>query len=213
MDTRGQGGGHAGGATPDPVGGGPSYPGFMTRGIQDKDTYFYRRVYTDAVQAVRAVRGAGFVDPSRIAVLGASQGGGIALAVAGLVPDLAAVHLQAPFLCDMRRATLITNAEPYAEIGGYLSAHRTSVDELFATLGYFDGIGFARRATAPAWFSTGLMDDVCPPSTVFGAFHSYGGPKQIQVWDYNSHEAGGSHDLEIALAAFEPLLSPGEPAE
>ena len=210
MDTRGQGGGQAGGSTSDPAGGGPSHPGFLTRGIQDKETYFYRRVYTDAVQAVRAIRGAGFVDPGRIAVAGASQGGGIALAAAGLVPDLAAVYLQAPFLCDIRRATLITNADPYAEIVGYLSSLRTSAAEVFATLAYFDGIGFAKRATAPAWFSAGLMDDVCPPSTVFGAFHSYGGPKQIQLWDYNGHEAGGSYDLEIVLADFASLLSPGE---
>lgn len=207
MDTRGQGGGYAGGVTPDPAEcGGPSQPGFLTRGIQDKDAYYYRRVFTDAVAAVRAVRGAEFTDPERVAVVGASQGGGIALAAAGLVPDLAAVYAQAPFLCDIRRATLITNAEPYAEIGRYLAAHRDFVAEAFATLAYFDGIAFARRATAPAWFSTGLMDDICPPSTAFGAFHAYGGPKRIQIWDYNGHEAGGSDDLEIVLSAFEPLL-------
>jgi cephalosporin-C deacetylase len=212
MDTRGQGGGYAGGgATADPAGSGPSYPGFLTRGIQDKHSYYYRRVFTDAVAAVRAIRGAGFADPARVAVVGASQGGGIALAAAGLVPGLAAVYVQAPFLCDIRRATLITDAEPYAEIGGYLAAHRDSVSEVFATLAYFDGIAFARRATAPAWFSAGLMDSVCPPSTAYGAFHAYGGPKQIRLWDYSGHEAGGSHDLEIVLAAFETLLSPGTP--
>jgi cephalosporin-C deacetylase len=206
MDARGQGGGYAGGVTPDPAGSGPSQPGFLTRGIQDKHTYYYRRVFTDAVAAVRAIRGAEFTDPERVAVVGASQGGGIALAAAALVPDLAAVYAQAPFLCDIRRATLITDAEPYAEIGRYLATHRGFVAEAFATLAYFDGIAFARHATAPAWFSTGLMDNICPPSTVFGAFHSYGGPKQIQVWDYNGHEAGGSDDLELVLSAFEPLL-------
>ena len=206
MDTRGQGGGYAGGVTPDPAGSGPSQPGFLTRGIEDKHTYYYRRVFTDAVAAVRAIRGAEFIDPERVAVVGASQGGGIALAAAGLVPDLAAVYAQAPFLCDIRRATLITDAEPYAEIGRYLAAHRGFVAEAFATLAYFDGIAFARRATAPAWFSTGLMDNICPPSTAFGAFHAYAGPKQIQVWDYNGHEAGGSDDLELVLSAFEPLF-------
>ena len=90
--------------------------------------------------------------------------------------------MQAPFLCDIRRATLITDAEPYAEIGGYLAAHRDSVSGVFATLAYFDGIAFARRATAPAWFSAGLMDSVCPPSTAYGAFHAYGSPKQIRPW-------------------------------
>jgi cephalosporin-C deacetylase len=59
MDTRGQGGDHAGGDTGDPVGtSGPSYPGFMTRGIADPETYFYRRVFVDAVRAVQAVRAA-----------------------------------------------------------------------------------------------------------------------------------------------------------
>jgi hypothetical protein len=56
------------------------------------------------------------------------------------------------------------------------------------------------------------MDDVCPPSTVFGAFHAYRGRKQIEVWEYNGHEAGGSHDLEIVLGAFGSLLTPDGPA-
>jgi cephalosporin-C deacetylase len=200
------GGAHAGGDTPDPVGAGPAYPGFMTRRIADKETYFYQRVFTDAVRAVQAVRNVDTADPARVGVIGASQGGGIALAVAGLAPDLCAVHIQAPLLCDIRRATRITNSGPYLEISGYLAAHRGSVTNVFETLAYFDGIAFAQRANAPAWFSTGLMDQVCPPSTAFGAFHAYAGRKEIQVWEYNGHEAGGSSDLEIALNAFRSSL-------
>jgi cephalosporin-C deacetylase len=205
MDVRGQGGGYAGGDTADPSGSGPSAPGFLTRGIESPQTYFYRRVFVDAVRAVQVLRQQESVDPRRVTAFGASQGGGIALAVAGLVPDLAGVFVQAPFLCDIRRATLVTDTEPYREISRYLAAHRTSVDRLFSTLGYFDAIGFARRATAPAWFSAALMDDVCPPSTVFGAYHAYAGPKRIAVWEYNGHEAGGSDDLATALAAFRDL--------
>jgi cephalosporin-C deacetylase len=206
MDTRGQGGGYAGGDTGDPVGSGPSYPGFMTRGITDPETYFYRRVFTDAVRAVQVMRGIDQVDPARVAVTGASQGGGIALAVAGLVPDLAAVYVQAPFLCDIRRAARVAGSGPYAEITAYLAARRRFVAAAFHTLAYFDGIAFAHRATAPAWFSTALLDDVCPPSTVFGAFHAYAGKKEIQLWECNGHDAGGSDDLEIAVAAFRSLL-------
>lgn len=211
MDTRGQGGDHAGGDTPDPLGSGPSYPGFLTRGIEDPLTYYYRRVFTDAVRAVEVVRGLDVVDPARVAAVGASQGGGIALAVAGLVPDLSALFVQSPFLCDIRRATRITDAFPYSEIVGYLATRRHAVEQTFATLAYFDGIGFAARAHAPAWFSTALMDDVCPPSTAFGAHHAYSGAKRIQVWDYNGHEAGGSADWDIALAALGSLLRAGEP--
>jgi cephalosporin-C deacetylase len=206
VDVRGQGGGHAGGDTGDPVGAGPSHPGFLTRGVESPETYFYRRVYVDAVRAVRVLRELDEVDPARVAAIGASQGGGIALAVAGLVPDLAALHAQAPFLCDIRRASRITGAGPYQEIREYLAAHRGSVERVFQTLGYFDGVGFARRAAAPAWFSTGLMDEICPPSTAFGAYHAYAGPKHIQVWEYNGHDAGGSDDLALVLSAFGSLF-------
>lgn len=176
MDARGQGGGYAGGATGDPVGSaGPTGPGFLTRGLEGPETYYYRRVFVDAVRAVGVLRGHVAVDASRVAVAGASQGGGIALAVAGLVPDeVAALYAQAPFLCDIRRATRITDAAPYRELAEYLATHRTSAEHVFATLAYFDGLGFAERATAPAWFSAGLMDAVCPPSTAFGAYRVYG---------------------------------------
>ncbi|MEV6424666.1 alpha/beta fold hydrolase [Streptomyces sp. NPDC051662] len=209
MDARGQGGAHAGGATGDPVGSGPSHPGFLTRGIEDKETYYYRRVFTDAVRAVEAVRSLDFVDPPRVAVAGNSQGGGIALAAAGLVPDLAAGYFQAPFLCDVRRAVRITATAPYAELTGYLAARRHRTDAVFGTLAYFDGVGFARRALAAAHFSTGLADDICPPSTAFGAYHAYRGPKRITTWEFNGHEAGGSEDLADALAVFHDVLAPG----
>ncbi len=202
MDTRGQGTG----ATPDPVGAGPSVPGFLTRGIESPDSYYYRRVFTDAVRAVEAVRSLPDVDPGRVAVVGASQGGGIALAVGGLVPDLRALVVQAPFLCDFPRATVITDAAPYAEVAAFLKARRGDVAGALRTLSYFDGIAFSRRATAPAWFSTGLMDDICPPSTVFAAYNEYAADKKIAVWPYNGHDAGGSHDTAHCLEILRDVL-------
>ncbi|WP_329454651.1 acetylxylan esterase [Streptomyces sp. NBC_01497] len=210
VDARGQGGAHAGGSTGDPVGSAPAYPGFLTRGIEDKETYYYRRVFTDAVRAVDAVRSLGTVDERRVAVAGNSQGGGIALAAAGLLPDLAAAYFQAPFLADVRRAVRITASAPYSEITGYLAARRSSVEAVFHTLDHFDGVAFARRALAPAHFSTGLTDDVCPPSTTFGAYHAYRGPKTIRAWEFNGHEAGGHDDVADALSAFRAATAKGE---
>ncbi|MDV5149708.1 acetylxylan esterase [Streptomyces sp. SBC-4] len=200
MDTRGQGSGWATGDTSDPVGSAPAAPGFMTRGIEDPATYYYRRLFTDAVRAVEAARSHPLVDAGRTAVTGGSQGGGITLAVAGLVRDLVAVAPDVPFLCDFPRATTITDRRPYREIGTYLKAHRGRVQRARDTLAYFDGVHFAARATAPALFSTALEDLTCPPSTVFAAFNAYAEEdKEIEVYDFNDHEGGGSFQQAAQL--------------
>ena len=193
MDTRGQGSNWLSGDTPDPEpdGGNPHYPGFMTRGIFDPETYYYRRVFTDAVRAVEAAREHPAVDAGRLAVSGASQGGGIAIAVGGLLPDVRVVMPDVPFLCHYRRATEITDSNPYQEIVRFCMAHRDRLDTVFATLSYFDGVNFAPRARGRALFSVGLMDQTCPPSTVFAAYNHFAGPKDIRVWRYNQHEGGG----------------------
>ena len=191
MDTRGQGSVWSAGDTPDLGVTGPSIPGVMTRGIESRETYYYRRLFTDAVRAVEVARELPGVDGSRVAVLGGSQGGGISLAVAGLVPGLAAVIPFVPFLCDFPRALTIHDNDPYNEVVRYLATHRDRVSQVHETLSYFDGVNFSRRATAPAWFSAALMDEICKPSTVFGAYNAYAGPKQLDVWPYNGHEGGG----------------------
>lgn len=192
MDTRGQGSAWSVGDTPDPTGAAPSHPGFMTRGILDPKEYYYRRVFTDAVRAIDAVKTRAEIDPARIAVCGGSQGGGIALAVAGLEPTLWAAMPDVPFLCDFPRSVGLTSRDPYSEIVRYLTVHRDKAATAFHTLGYFDGVNMARRANAKALFSVALMDDVCPPSGVFGAFNDYAGAKDIVSYNYNKHEGGGS---------------------
>jgi cephalosporin-C deacetylase len=191
VDTRGQGSGWTTGATADPGRSGPSQPGFLTRGIEAPETYYYRRVYADACRAVEALRGYPAVDPRRVVAAGASQGGALALAVAALVPDaVAAVLCDVPFLCDVRRAATIAQSDPYLELVRYLAAHRDRVEQTFATLAHFDGAVLARLATAPALFSVAMMDPVCPPTTVFAAYNAYAGPKDIAVYEFNGHEGG-----------------------
>ena len=210
MDTRGQGSSWRRGDTPDlePDGANPQFPGFMTRGILSPHTYYYRRLFTDAVRAVETAQAHPAVDPQRIAITGGSQGGGVTLAVAGLVPGLAAVMPDVPFLCHYRIATEITDADPYHEITRYCKVHRDKIETVFNTLAYFDGVNFAAHSNTPALFSTALMDDVCPPRTVFAAYNHYAGPKQIKVWPYNQHE-GGETDQVIEkmrfLARYLPL--------
>ncbi len=196
MDTRGQGSRWRQGDTADlPThGSSPHVPGFMTLGVLDPETYYYRRVFMDGVRAVEAVLGHTAVDPERIAVTGGSQGGGITIAVAGLLPQtVKAAMPEVPFLCHYRRATEIVETMPYNEIAIFCSTHRDKIETVFNTLSYFDGVNFASRAVANALFSAGLMDTICPPSTVYAAYNHYAGPKEIRAYTYNNHEGGGNH--------------------
>jgi len=191
MDTRGQGSGWSMGATADPVGTTASTPGMMTKGVLDKQDYYYRRLFTDAVRAVDMLVAQDFVDAGRVAVCGGSQGGGIALAVAGIDPRVQAVMSDVPFLCDYPRAVQKAGRDPYLEIVRFLAQHRDKKARVFETLSYFDGVNFARQARAAALFSVAVMDETCPPSTVYGAFNAYGGTdKRMEEYEFNNHEGG-----------------------
>ena len=207
MDTRGQGSTWQPGDTPDPEpeGSNPHHPGFMTRGVLNPKTYYYRRVFTDAVRAIEAAQSFVAVDAERIAVTGGSQGGGITLAAAGLSAAVKAVMPDVPFLCHYRRATQLVDTLPYGEITNFLKVHREKVETVFHNLGYFDGMSFAARANGKALFSVGLMDTICPPSTVFAAYNHYAGAKEIRVYEYNNHEGGATLQAEVKLKFLQGL--------
>jgi cephalosporin-C deacetylase len=199
MDTRGQGTTWREGHTPDieTEPGNAQYPGFMTRGILKPSSYYYRRVFTDAVRAIEAAKAYPAVDGSRIAVTGGSQGGGIAIAAAALEPSVGLCLPEVPFLCAYRRATELIDTMPYGEITNYLKTHRSHLETVFNTLSYFDGVNFAARARSKALFSVGLMDTICPPSTVYAAYNHWQGAKEMRVYPYNNHEGGQNvHFLE-----------------
>jgi len=155
----------------------------------------------DAVRAICAARSSPMVDPGLVALTGRSQGGGIAIAASALSSDIAMVLPDVPFLCNFERAVATTDENPYFEISRYLRAHRSEQDQVFQTLSYFDCVHFAKRSRAQALFSVGLMDNICPPSTVFSAYNHYQGKKEIKVYPFNLHDGGGSHQdiLKIEL--------------
>jgi cephalosporin-C deacetylase len=209
MDVRGQGSGWSPGDTPDRDAEAPHphHPGFMTKGVLDPPQYYYRRVVTDAVRAVEAARAHPAVDPNRIVVAGASQGGALTLLVAGLVPDLAGAMPDVPFLCHFPRSLDVAIEGPYLEITRYLKVHRDHVEQVFSTLSYIDGLNFAVRANAPALFSVALLDTVCPPSTVYAAYHHYAGPKAIELYRFNAHEGGEQFHVQPRLKFLRDAFS------
>ncbi|WP_026459590.1 acetylxylan esterase [Schaalia vaccimaxillae] len=217
MDTRGQGGTWGnGGSTGDPGASGSADQGFMTRGIEDPRDHYYRRLYVDAHHCVEAAASLDVVDEARIGVQGISQGGALTIAAAALNPRVAAAMPDVPFMCHIDRAVTISAATPYEEVVRYLHVFRDREELVLGTLSYFDCALLARRACAPALFSTALLDTTCPPSTVFAARNAWGAnapevgacarpSADIEVYPYNEHEGGEAYQWLRQIAWLDAL--------
>jgi cephalosporin-C deacetylase len=186
MDTRGQGGRWSTGATS------PANSTVMTTDITRPEDYYYTLLFADAARAVRTAADLG--QAAQVATAGASQGGALALAAAALVPDLVAVcHADIPFLCDIQRAITLAPVAPYTEIPDFLANNTTLIPAALDTLRYIDCALLARRITAQCLLSTGLMDTVCPPSTVFAAYNEITAGKDIAAYPYTRHAVPTAH--------------------
>ena len=168
----------------------PGYPGLLTYGIVDRNTYTYRGFYVDACRAVDFLLNQDEVDPERIGVTGHSQGGGLTVTTAALRPEIKAAAGGAPYLCGIMDAIELTDSYPYQEINDYLRLHPDSRRAVEDTLAYFDGINLAHRIRCPIIISIGLQDSTCPPETgyaVFGAVASI--DKGLYAYDGHGHDA------------------------
>lgn len=164
------------------------YMGWMTQGIRDPKTYYYRYVFADALRALELLARREEVDSDRLAITGASQGGGITLAVAALSERPLLALPDIPFLCDYRRAINIAAAPPYSEIPSFLKSFPHLYDTALRTLSYCDILNLAPWIKCRTVISNCLWDDICPPSTIFGVYHHITADKHMDVYPFHKHE-------------------------
>ena len=196
MDCRGQGGGSEDVSRIK----GTTFHGHIIRGLQDEpDKLLFRQVYLDTVQLARVVTSFEEVDPERLGVTGASQGGGLSLACSALEPRVKMLAPVYPFLSDFQRVWEMDLAKTaYEELTTYFRLFdplHEREEDVFTRLGYIDVQHLADRIRGRVYFITALMDTVCPPSTQFAAFNKIISRKEMVLYpDYGHEILPGSAD-------------------
>ena len=194
MDCRGQGG------YSEDVGGtkGTTYSTPFARGLDgDPKDLYYRDVFLDTAMLARVVMEMEDVDETRVAVTGGSQGGGLALACAALVPEIKLCLPTFPYLSDYKRVWSMDLAKgAYEGLRYYFrnfDPRHEREEELFTKLGYIDVQHLAPRIRARVLMGTGLMDTTCPPSTQFAAFNKITSQKDVVIYPDFGHEGLKGH--------------------
>lgn len=201
LDCRGQAG------LSEDVGGirGNTQSGHIIRGLSDApEKLLFRQIFLDTAELAALIMAMDQVDETRVAAAGGSQGGGLTVACAALEPRICRAVPTFPFLSDYRRVWNLDLAErAYREIRDYFRrfdpTHRLEED-IFTRLGYIDVQHLANRIRGEVLMATGLMDDVCPPSTQFAIYNKISSTKQMEIYpDYGHENLPGFADRQFSF--------------
>lgn len=141
------------------------------------------------------------VDASRVGATGGSQGGALTVACAALEPRIKRAAPVFPFLSDYKRVWQMDQAvNAYAELKEFFrhfDPRHENEDAAFEALGYVDIQHIAGRIQGEILWFTGLMDQICPPSTQFAAYNKITAPKSMVVYPDFGHEGlpGGNDKI------------------
>jgi cephalosporin-C deacetylase len=186
LDTRGHG---ESGNGSYPAGGTVSW---VTQGILDPATYYYRHVYMDVIRALDVIETLPEVDSERIVIYGISMGGGIVLAVAGLDNRPSFLIADVPNLCDLPLAIQLKMEGSLTAVEQFLRQYPDQFKQVFKTLSFFDNKNLAENISCPVWISAGGKDLICPPQTIYGVFNLIKTQKNIKYSPFSGHDLPGS---------------------
>ncbi|MBT3320426.1 MAG: prolyl oligopeptidase family serine peptidase [Clostridia bacterium] len=181
--------------------------GHIIRGVDDgAEHLLYRSIYLDTAQLAYLVMDFDWVDETRVGCKGQSQGGGLTLACASLVPEIKLAMSQFPFLSDYKRVwEMDLGGYAYRELSDYfrfVDPTHEREDEFFGTLAYIDVQNMVHRANAQVLMITGLMDVICPPSAQFAAYNKITSKKDMVIYpDYGHEQYPGQRDIAYEFLA------------
>lgn len=145
--------------------------------MDNRDTYYYNRVYVGCVRAVDLICSLPCVDTTRVGVTGGSQGGALTLVVAGLSDKITCAGPAYPALCELA-------GSQRGRIDGWPRlftdhSNQSNREEKMNVAAYYDAVNFARFIKAPVFFIQGYNDRVCPPTSTMSAYNVITAEKQL----------------------------------
>jgi cephalosporin-C deacetylase len=156
--------------------------GYWNIRMNNRDAFYYKRVYLGCVRAVDFIFSLPEFNGNDIAVTGGSQGGALTIVTAGLDKRIKYMAALYPALCDY---------------SGYLNKRAGGWPHYFRenepkpgeveTLGYYDVVNFARRVSAPGYYTWGYNDITCPPTSMFSAYNVITVQKELQIFQETGH--------------------------
>ncbi len=157
--------------------------GYWLFNLDNKDTYYYHRVYLSCVRANDFLTSRESWDGKNLLVMGASQGGQLSIVTAALDPRVTALAATHPAGCDL-------SAELHGRAGGWPHPFKPDADgqpsfhatpAKIETARYYDTVNFARRLKVPGHYMWGYNDEVCPPTSMFAAYNVITAPKELRL--------------------------------
>ena len=160
--------------------------GYPFYNLDDRDRYYYKRVYLGCVRAIDFIYSLPEFDGSTLAVTGGSQGGALSIVIAGLdsrVKYLAAFY---PALCDLT-GYLNGRAGGWPHMfADYNKAFNAKPDKI-ETSKYYDVVNFARMVKVPGYYSWGYNDVTCPPTSMYSAYNVIQATKSLTIFEETGH--------------------------
>lgn len=155
---------------------------YYVQGLESRDDFYFRGMYLRLIRTLDFLTRMPEWDGKRILVIGESQGGGQALAAAGLDQRVSAVVATVPAMCDWG-GTLAGRK------GGWPQPFERSGDlkKMKKAIPYFDTANLLKYSKAQIVVEIGLVDNTCPATSVYAAINQAKGEKTIYPVTYRDH--------------------------
>lgn len=167
----------------------------ITRGVEDKENFYWRNLYLDAVRAVDVAAAMEEVDPERIVTFGGSQGGALSVVASALSGRSARCYTNVTARCGLRQC--VESGGGYSALTDYVKRNPDRADELFDMLTYFDINNMVSLLKVPTVFSIALSDSKSLPHLVYSAYTHATCEKSVMLWPFSPH---GNNERWIRFA-------------